>query len=171
MFFFPGDKYKRNVKCFLGKNIANLLTNDQGRWQRMKQQLRKVRVKYQNSTKKIVDRLNLAGFRLLIRSSKAKQSFSQHKSNQTTIIISSTVNNTDDEYDDLDSPDETDEFEQIEDIRGICSQIDWNVLNNNSTVFILTTFILSNKTVCSLSDVEPDTEYRHVCEYSMLFEH
>ena len=103
------------------------------------------------------------------RSRKKQQSFKQYQSNDSIIIINSNVTNNNDEYeyDDLDSPDESDEFEQIEDIRGICDQIHWNVFNNNSNVFILTTYIVSDKIVCSLSDVEPNTKYHHVCEYGM----
>ena len=71
------------------------------------------------------------------------------------------------EYDDLDSPDESDEFERFADIHGICNQIHWNVLNDNSTVYILTTYIVSDKIVCSLSNIEPYTKYPHVCEYGM----
>jgi hypothetical protein len=168
----------------------------------MKGTFRELRIKYQKLKRRIVQRLNSTGLRILRRTKKVKQirpskeqflhdeidpaQYDEYdfddkesnltdliSSNQTTVNVSAIINNADDEYeyDDLDSPDETDEFEQIEDIRGICSQIDWNVFNDNSTVFILTTYVLSNKTVCSLSDVEPDTEYRHVCEYSMLFEH
>ena len=90
-------------------------------------------------------------------------------SNQTTVNVTAIINNNDDEYeyDDLDSPDESDEFERLNDIRGICAQIDWNVFNNNSNVYILTTYIVSDKIVCSLSDVEPNTQYHHVCEYGM----
>ena len=155
--------------CFIGKKIADMLTNDQNRWNRMKQQLRRVRIKYRNSTKKIIDRLNSAGLRIMRRSRKKQQSFKQYQSNDSIIIISSNVTNSDDEYeyDDLDSPDESDEFEQIEDIRGICNQIHWNAFNNNSSVYILTTYIVSNKIVCSLSDVEPNTNYHHICEYGM----
>jgi hypothetical protein len=154
---------------FVGKKLADMLTNDQDRWNRMKQQLRRVRIKYQNSTKRIIDRLNSAGLRIMRRSRKKQQSFKQYQSNDSIVINNSNVTNNNDEYeyDDLDSPDESDEFEQIEDIRGICNQIHWNVFDNNSNVFILTTYIVSNKTVCSLSDVEPNTKYHHVCEYGM----
>ncbi|CAF1032001.1 unnamed protein product [Rotaria sordida] len=174
-----------------GKKIAETLMNDQGRWNRMKSKFHEVRVKYRNLKQKIVDRLSSTGLRILTRSKKMKQipskqslihdekQFNKKQSNITNIIFSnettinidlvtSTNDNADDEeyeYDDLDSSDESDEFEQIEDIRGICDQIAWNALDNNSTVYILTTYIVSDKIVCSLSDVEPDIEYHHICEY------
>jgi hypothetical protein len=90
--------------------------------------------------------------------------------NDTTINNSSIINNDEYEYDDLDSSDESDEFEQIEDIRGICGELHWNVLNNNnnnSTTFILTKYNMSDKIICSLSDVESHTKYPHVCEYGL----
>jgi hypothetical protein len=34
-------------------------------------------------------------------------------------------------------------------------------------VYILTTYLVSDKIVCSLSDVESDIEYEHVCEYGL----
>ncbi|CAF3831802.1 unnamed protein product [Rotaria sordida] len=178
-----------------GKKIAETLMNDQGRWNRMKSKFHEVRVKYRNLKQKIVDRLSSTGLRILTRSKKMKQipskqplihdekQFNNKQSNITNIIfsnettinidlITSTNDNADDEeyeYDDLDSSDESDEFEQIEDIRGICDQIAWNALDNNSTVYILTTYIVSDKIVCSLSDVEPDIEYHHICEYVLDF--
>jgi hypothetical protein len=174
-------------KMFLGRKITEILMDDQGRWRRMKEQFQEVRVKYQKFKRRINDRLNSADLRILRRSKKIQQSLEKHKQgfshnknnsneynnernttklvfpNETIQNISTIVN--DYEYDDLDSPGESDEFEQIDDIRGICGQIHWNALHNNSTIYILTTYIISNKTICSLSDVEIDTEYNHVCEY------
>jgi hypothetical protein len=154
---------------FLGKKITEMLMNDEGRWERMKKELREVRVKYQNLTKNILDRLNSAGLRILRRSRKLQQSSKNYKINDTTINNSSIINNDDYEYDDLSSLDERDEFEQIKDIRGICDDIHWNALinNNNATVYILTTYNILNKVVCSLSDVDPQTKYHHVCEYGL----
>ncbi|CAF3576654.1 unnamed protein product [Rotaria sp. Silwood1] len=183
---------------FKGKKIAEVLMNDQGRWNRMKSKFHEVRVKYRNLRQKIVDRLSSTGLRILTRSKKIKQTQSQQPlihdenqvnnkqsnitnisfSNETTIniglIINNSNNNNDDdddeyEYDDLDSSDESDEFEQIDDIHGICDQVAWNALDDSSTVYILTTYIVSDKIVCSLSDVESNTEYHHICEYVLDF--
>jgi len=182
---------------FLGKKISDMLMKDQGQWKRMKEKFHEVRVKYQKLKQKIVDRLSAAGLRILRRSKKLKpippkQEFihdeidfyqndeyeydqrelnitNHNLPNNTTVNISSIINNDEYEYDDLDSSDESDEFDQIENIRGFCDEIHWNVLNNtnNSTVYILTKYNMSNKSVCSLSDVEPQTKYPHVCEYGL----
>jgi hypothetical protein len=194
-FFFLKDENKRKRKCFfLGKKISDMLMKDQDQWKRMKAKFHEVRVKYQKLKQKIVDRLSAAGLRILRRSKKLKPippkqdeiDFDQNHeyeyderesnitnlnlTNNTTVNISLIINNDEYEYDDLDSSDESDEFEQIENIRGFCNEIHWNVLNNNnnSTVYILTKYNMSNKTVCSLSDVEPQTKYHHVCEYGNL---
>ncbi|CAF4805664.1 unnamed protein product, partial [Rotaria socialis] len=177
-----------DTSLFKGKNIAETLMNDQGRWERMKSRFYEVRVKYRALKQKIVNRLSSTGLRILTRSKKIKplptkpihdennlkqydqqtnSSFSNHTIIPTDLIIINDEGGDDDEYeyDDLDSLDESDEFEQIQDIRGICDQIAWNALDDNSTTFILTTYIVSDKIICSLSDVEPDHEYPILCEY------
>ncbi|CAF4832309.1 unnamed protein product [Rotaria magnacalcarata] len=181
-----------DTSLFKGKNVAETLMNDQGRWERMKSRFHEVRVKYRALKQKIVDRLSSTGLRILTRSKKIKplptkpihdennlkqyaQQTNSSFSNQTVIptdlIIINDEGGDDDEYeyDDLDSLDESDEFERIQDIRGICDQIAWNALDDNSTAFILTTYIVSDKIICSLSDVEPDHEYPILCEYGLLF--
>lgn len=171
---------------YLGKAITEILMDDQGRWQRMKEKFRELRVRYYKLKEKVLNELNEAGLRISKRSKKVKQSVKKHKQkfhdhhidpdiyydydsyNMTDQIFPNTTKVIEEyEYDDIDSPDETDEFEQIEEIRGICDQIDWNVINNDSTVYLLTTYLISDKVVCSLSNIEPDVEYEHVCEYGL----
>jgi hypothetical protein len=166
--------------------------NDQGRWQRMKEKFREIRSKYYKLKEKVLDELNAAGLRISRRSKKIKQSTKKRKEkfiqdhidsdvyddydydnqqNQTNLnlVSNDTTEIVEYEYDDLNSEEETDEFERIDEIKGICDQIDWNVMNNNATVYMLTTFLISTNIVCSLSNVEPDLEYEHVCEYGMEF--
>jgi len=189
-YFFVVLKNRINF-CFscLGKRIADLLMDDQGRWKRMKDKFRELRVRYYKLKEKIIKELNEAGLHISRRSKKVKQSTKIHKQkfiqdhvdpdvyddydyykeqNMTNYIFS---NDTEEvveyEYDDLDSADEVDEFEQLEDVRGICDQIDWNVMNNDSTVYMLTIYLISDKISCSLSNVDPDVEYEHVCEYGL----
>lgn len=186
-------------KFIVGKKIAEILTKDTGLWKRMKESLREIRMKYQKLKQKVVDRLSLTGLKILRRSKKMKKipteeellhhhiysdqyheyDYDHRDFNSTdfvsspdiTLNLSSITNSDEYEYDDLDSSDEIDEFEQIEDIDRICNDIHWNVLNdtNNATVFILTKYNMSDKIICSLSDVEPYIKYHHVCEYGLLF--
>ena len=163
----------------VGTNIANILMDDRGRWERMKGLLREARIKYQRLKKKILDRLNSTGLRILRRSKKIKPMPERiHPDDvnydlnvdelplETSLSANSVVDDNDEyEYDDLDSSDDNDPFEQLKDIRNICHQIDWNMPDNYSNVFILTSYLRSNETVCSLSDVDVDLEYHHVCEY------
>ncbi|CAF1562766.1 unnamed protein product [Rotaria magnacalcarata] len=172
-----------------GKTIADLLMNDQGRWQRMKDKFRQIRTRYYKLKEKILHELDSAGLRISRRSKKIKQKVKIYKEKyahepntsdndyydyeEQNITISTTPNDTQSideyEYDDIDSEDDADEFEQFDDVRGICDQVDWNVLNNDSTVYVLTTYLIVNKIVCSLSNVEPNVEYDHVCEYVLDF--
>lgn len=173
----------------LGKSITEILMDDQGRWQRMKDKFRELRVKYYQLKEKVIDELHAAGLRISRRSKKIKQSAKKHKEklipdhidpdvyddydyygehNRTNYIFSNDTTEVDEyEYENIDSEEEKDEFERMDDIRGICDQIDWNVLNNNVTTYMLTTFLIGDKIVCSLSNVEPDIEYEHVCEYGL----
>ncbi len=173
--------------------------NDQDRWKRMKEKFQEIRSRYQKLKHKIIDRLTSTGLRILRRTKKIKEFPSEQfdydemnsdeyheydyydrasnitnftSPNDTTINITSIMNSDEYEYDDLDLSDESDEFEQMENTSGICDEIHWNVLinDNNSTTFILTKYNMSNKIVCSLSDVEPHTKYPHVCEYGLSFE-
>lgn len=172
---------------YLGKTMTDLLMHDQGRWQRMKEKFREVRTRYYKIKEKIIKELNAAGLRISRRSKKIKQSVKKRKQeliydhidpdvdgdydyyheNITNTNSNDTVEVVEYEYDNLDSEDESEDFEPMEDIGVICDQIDWNVLNNNATVYVLTTFMINGKIVCSLSDIQPDIEYDHVCEYGL----
>jgi len=159
---------------------------DQGRWQRMKEKFRDLRKRYYKLKEKILDELNAAGLRISRRSKKIKQSANKKKQkfiadhidsdayddndyydeyNRTHTHFSNDTTEVDEyEYENIDSEDDSDEFERMDDISGICDQIDWNIMNNVTT-YMLTTFLISDKVVCSISYVEPDLEYEHVCEY------
>ena len=149
-------------------------------WETMKKLYRQFRQKYRRLKEKILDRLNGTGLQFLSRSKKLRARTTQAPSEFTvedeyvdsllaitTPSISPFSENNDYDYDYFDSTDEVDSFEEIDDTRSICHQIDWNVLYNHSNVFVLTTYIVSEKTVCSLSDIVEDHEYHHVCEYGL----
>ncbi|CAF1325642.1 unnamed protein product [Adineta steineri] len=167
-----------------GKHIAEILMDDQGRWRRMKDKFTVLRDKYYKLKEKVLDQLDQAGLRISRRSKKIKHTVKKHKQKligddneeqqqqQQQNISNSTISNTtieEYEYDDLDSIDDADEFESIEDIKGICDQIGWNVIHNDSTIYLLTTYLEADNIVCSLSNVEPDIEYEHACEYVLDF--
>ncbi|CAF3831803.1 unnamed protein product, partial [Rotaria sp. Silwood1] len=167
----PSIMISIDPKLFKGKNLVELLKTDQNRWKQMKQEINQARIKYQNLTTRIISRLNSVGLHMVRRSRKIKQSFKQNESNERILNVTLVVHNNSNEYeyDDLDSTNESDEFERIEDIDSICHVIDWNALNDNSTIYILTTYSLSTKTLCLLSNVESDTHYDHICEYVLDF--
>lgn len=51
-----------------------------------------------------------------------------------------------------------------------CDEFQWNVVNDNVDVFILKQKIDSNRTICSLNNLNSDTAHRHLCEYRKLKE-
>ena len=170
-----------------------MLTKNQSQWDRVKEKFDEVRIKYRDLKEKIVARFNSTGMRILIRSRKPKWISSKKQklihddqyqpddkpsnatnaisSNKTSTDVTSRVDHHADdieyEYDDLDSSDTNNEFEQIDNIMNACNQMVWNAFNDTSTVYILTTYIVSGKTICSLSDVEADVQYHHVCKYGL----
>ena len=171
---------------YLGKTITDMLMEDQGRWQRMKEKFRELRARYYKLKEKVISELESAGLRISRRSKKIKQTVKKRKQNFIHDHIDSEhyddypddyneLNRTNDtievdeyEYESLDSEEENDEFERMDDITGICDQVDWNVMDNNATVYMLTTFLIEEKIVCSLSNIEPDFDYEHICEYGWL---
>lgn len=178
------ELFKRGI---LGRKIVEILKKDPGLWDRMKESLKNLRQKYRSLRNILVNRLSSTGLKILTRSKKIKDSpppdpellehyaeyYIDHDELNNTdpeimANISSIINDDDEyEYDDFNSSDEIDIFERIEDIHGICDDIHWNVLNetSNSTVFILTKYNVLDKTMCSLSDADPQTKYYYLCEY------
>ncbi|CAF1287702.1 unnamed protein product [Rotaria sp. Silwood1] len=57
----------------LGKHIAELLINDQGKWQQMKENLRETRIKHYKLKTKVLDELHAVGLRISKRSKKIKK--------------------------------------------------------------------------------------------------
>jgi hypothetical protein len=60
---------------------------------------------------------------------------------------------------------ENNSFKRFNSIRGLCDQFAWNALNNHSHTFIFSTYKNWDKVVCSLSDIDHNSTYPHMCEY------
>ncbi|CAF3277883.1 unnamed protein product [Rotaria sp. Silwood2] len=60
-------------------------------------------------------------------------------------------------------------FERFDNIRGFCDQFAWNVFNNDSHIFTFTTYKIWDKLICSLSDIDLNSTYEHVCQYVLDF--
>ena len=56
-------------------------------------------------------------------------------------------------------------IERFNSIRGLCDQFALNIFNNDSHLVSFSTYKMSNKLVCSLSDVDLNSNYEYVCEY------
>ncbi len=110
-------------------------TSDRAEWQIVENKLYQARLEFKPTTK----------------------SFESTNGNET---------NDRDENDHIYSSDEdNDAFERFDDIRGLCNQFAWNVFNNDSHIFTFTTYKIWDKLVCSLSDVDKNSTYEHVCQY------
>lgn len=108
---------------------------------------RKEEIKYNKARQEILNELNSTGLRILKRS----------------VTISQSI-----EYEDFNSDEIINNFESIDNIlQKKCDRIDWYITNNDSTIFKLTSFSVSNKRICSLDRVESDIKYKHICEYGM----
>jgi hypothetical protein len=57
------------------------------------------------------------------------------------------------------------DFERIDDLYRVCDKFEWNTFRNDSHIFVLTTYLNSNRTVCSLSGIESDESYPYMCQY------
>jgi hypothetical protein len=132
--------------------------DDQVRWQRMEDKSRELRIRYQKLKEKFINELNAAGLRISRRSKKRKQTLSH-----TQDYYNDTIEVDEYQYDNLNLEDKSDEFERI------CDQINWNIRNNNATVYMLTASIISDKMICSLNNVVRDTKSRYVCQYGLYF--
>lgn len=58
--------------------------------------------------------------------------------------------------------------EESIDIHNICDQLAWNVLNNDTEVFLLTRYFISDEIICSINDITNETSYEHICQYGQL---
>jgi len=96
---------------------------------------RRDQIKYHTLRRKLLNELNSIHLRISRRSKKLEQNLIHNDS------------------------------ERMDDIRVVCDEIDWNIIDRNSTVYMLTTSSRSNKTICSLSDVQSDLKSKHICEY------
>ena len=56
-------------------------------------------------------------------------------------------------------------IERFNSIRGLCDQFALNIFNNDSNLVSFSTYKMSNKLICSLSDIDLNSSYEYVCEY------
>ncbi len=57
------------------------------------------------------------------------------------------------------------DFEQVSTLVHACDKIEWNAVKNDSNMFLLTTYLMSVKTVCSVNDIEPNEPSEFMCQY------
>ncbi|CAF1260173.1 unnamed protein product [Rotaria sordida] len=57
------------------------------------------------------------------------------------------------------------QFQNISSLRKPCDKFQWNVVDENSTVLILTVKLNFNRSICSLSNINVKVAYAHLCQY------
>jgi hypothetical protein len=58
-----------------------------------------------------------------------------------------------------------DDSKPFDEIRKVCDQFEWNTVKNDANVVLLTRYFISNKRICSISDIDLDLSYKHMCQY------
>ncbi|UJR16802.1 hypothetical protein I4U23_003701 [Adineta vaga] len=118
-------------------------------------------VKSYELKKKLIDQLNEAGLRISKRSKKMKQTI---KTLQQNLVSGSNNTIENSENDELALEDRSDEFKNITNIQRLCDEIHWNITKINSTLYLLTTSLTSNKIICSLNELPANIQYSYICE-------
>ncbi|CAF0844794.1 unnamed protein product [Adineta steineri] len=75
-------------------------------------------------------------------------------------------------YDDVEInhiDDLNDDSEQLDNILKVCDQFVWNVLEEDPQLFLLTRYLVSNKFICSISDIDLSIRYKYMCQYVLDF--
>lgn len=81
--------------------------------------------------------------------------------NQIKLSNSTNINQTD-------SSDENDHaFDLFNNISGLCHQFAWSVTNNNSRFLTFSAYKIGDKLICSLSDIDLNINYEHLCQYGL----
>ncbi|CAF0859125.1 unnamed protein product [Adineta steineri] len=65
--------------------------------------------------------------------------------------------------------DVNDDPEQLDNILKVCDQFVWNVLEEDPQFFLLTRYLVSNKFICSISDIDLSIHYKYMCQYVLDF--
>ena len=60
-------------------------------------------------------------------------------------------------------------IERFDNIGGLCDHFALNIFNNDSNLVSFHTYKMSNKLICSLSDIDVNSSYEYVCEYGSYF--
>jgi len=147
-----------NTNMFLSAKLftTELSVNDEIGWQSAEDNFRNVRLNYDKRKKKFCQSQRE---RNLYDENPIDHIICTQPDSQSTNRITNEINSFSDD----------DDSKQFDDIRKVCDQFAWDVLDNNSTIFLLTKYLISNKIICSISDIDPDITYQHMCQHGEYF--
>jgi len=160
MFVFVNTNMFLSAKLFTNE----LSVKDEIGWQSAEDNFRKVRLNYDKRKKKFYQSRPEEN---LYDENPIDHVICSQPDSQSTNRIANEKDHS--KKDDINSFSNDDDSKQFDDIRKVCDQFAWNALDNNSTIFLLSKYVLSNKIICSISDIDPDINYQHMCQHGEEF--
>jgi len=160
MFVFVTTNIFLSAKLFTNE----LSVNDEIGWQSAEENFRKVRLNYDKRKKKFCQSRREGN---LYDENPIDHIICTQPDSQSTNRIANEKDHS--KKDDINSFSDDDDSKQFDDIRKVCDQFAWDVLDNNSTIFLLSKYVLSNKIICSITDIDPDINYQHMCQHGEGF--
>jgi hypothetical protein len=139
-------------------------SNDEIKWQSAEDNFRRIRLNYYNQKTKISDQSGRKK-NMYYGNQIDDISNTQTDSQYTTVATNEKDHSKEEKIDSS----IVDDSEQFDNIRNVCDTLAWNVLKNDSDVFILTRYLMSDKIVCSINDIEPNSSYEYMCQYGQYF--
>ena len=166
MFFFVITNIFLSAKLFTNE----LSVSDKKGWQSAEDNFRQARLNYYKRKKKLCQSrregklYNENPIDHIICTQTGSQSTSTRSSISMDIIANERDHSKKDEINSF-IVDDDDDLKRFDDIRKVCDQFTWNALENNSTMFLLSRYLMSNKLICSVSDIDSNISYQHMCQY------
>ncbi|CAF1247712.1 unnamed protein product [Rotaria sordida] len=157
--------------------MKKLTEGDEKRWQSAEDNFRQIRLNYYNRKKKKICQSRHEGnlydenqISHIICTQTDSQSLPPSTTTQSSISNTVIVNENDHfKKDEINSFITDDDSIQLNDIRKVCDQFVWNIVESDSNVFLLTRYLISNTIICSISNIDPDMSYQHICQYVLDF--
>jgi hypothetical protein len=160
MFVFVNTNMFLSAKLFTNE----LSVNDEIGWQSAEDNFRNVRLNYDKRKKRFCQSRREGN---LYDENPIDHIICTQTNSQSTNRIANEKDHS--KKDEINSFSDDDDSKQFDDIRKVCDHFVWNVLDNNSTILLLTKYVISNKTICSISDIDPDISYQHMCQHGEDF--
>lgn len=143
----------------LGTKITEKISNKEyTEWQKMEEKIRQVFVQHrsmENSlNKEVLDDSNQIESIVDVQMNRESENRAGEELN---IRQEDNVNLFNDQID----------FENFDQVFNVCHEVHSNVVYNESNVLQISTYLYSDKTICSLDHILPAKAYYYLCQYGM----